>query len=162
MIGTNSATPSISAAKMMPAVWIRALFSGWRAMPSAAEPPIRPMPTPHRGRRGCRRGRHRSRQKALTSRRGDRGFLQQRDHVQHDILRRNSERSKSVASAGLRTESLGSTPSPRPAIGHSASGLLPPFGGIHTTILGHFRLMRSRFISAHLPICPSAHPTTPA
>ncbi len=32
----NSATPSTSAAAMIMAVWMRALFSGWRAMPSTA------------------------------------------------------------------------------------------------------------------------------
>src|SRR5207249_7714340 len=42
----NSATPSTRAAAMIMAVWMRALFSGWRAMPSTAWPPIRPMPTP--------------------------------------------------------------------------------------------------------------------
>src|SRR5215216_313068 len=46
MTATNSATPSTSAAAMIIAVWIRAVASGWRAMPSVAEPPIRPMPMP--------------------------------------------------------------------------------------------------------------------
>src|SRR4051812_40351164 len=46
MTATNSATPSISAAAMIIAVWIRAVASGCRAIPSVAEPPMRPMPTP--------------------------------------------------------------------------------------------------------------------
>jgi hypothetical protein len=32
----NSATPSTRAAAMIMAVWMRALFSGWRAIPSTA------------------------------------------------------------------------------------------------------------------------------
>src|SRR3954468_24792824 len=46
MTTPNSAAPSMSAAKISAAVWMRPAASGWRAMPSTAWPPMRPMPMP--------------------------------------------------------------------------------------------------------------------
>jgi hypothetical protein len=46
MTTPKSATPSMSAARISAAVWIRPAASGCRAMPSTAWPPMRPMPMP--------------------------------------------------------------------------------------------------------------------
>ena len=88
---TNSATPSTSAAAMIMAVWIRAVASGWRAMPSVADPPMRPMPmpAPTHGESG---GEARADEAESLVRAGGGGVLQQSDHGQHGVLPREVRR----------------------------------------------------------------------
>ena len=90
MTATNSATPSTSAAAMIIAVWIRAVASGWRAMPSVALPPM--LADADAGADHREPGRETRADEAVAPvRAGRRGGLQQGENVQHVVLRRERE-----------------------------------------------------------------------
>ncbi|HXI21509.1 MAG TPA: hypothetical protein VNH46_10510, partial [Gemmatimonadales bacterium] len=104
MTPTNSATPSISAAEMIMAVWIRALFSGSLAADTADAD----AGAEHREAAG-QAGADES--ESLAGGLGHRRFLQQGEQVQHVVLHGKWERCRSSSLPGFRP---GLPPGPSP------------------------------------------------